>query len=157
MSEFKEHPIKIDGHLVSLHQWGLEEGEVVYSFKPHVDAVENKLNDLYSAAKPLLIGISGIAGSGKSVLAEVLKSLGNNVELITIKKNTGAQKANLIPKINCKSTTYVIDNCQEADSSSLKFAAENHTEKGGVIVLIARHRDDIWPNFPSEHVYYMNG
>lgn len=130
-----ERPIEIKGTEVLLHPWKRFLMEEKYSYKQQYDLIASIIAEMYSTSNMVPIYIEGETGSGKSVLAQVLKENGNNVEFINGYHSLFTTDDELTQMISDTRVTYIIDEAGYLSKQIINLA-EEHAKNGGLIILL---------------------
>lgn len=139
---YSERPISIDGTIVSLHAWPLQPKEEKYDYTQQIKAIELTVKNMFESSAIVPVFIEGQAGSGKSVLASVLKENGNNVEIIDVIRHRENGNNNPSKLIDDAKKTYIIDEAGYGDMEII-HRAEEHAKKGGLIILLLQSIRDL--------------
>jgi pantothenate kinase-related protein Tda10 len=139
-----ERPVTIKNGYAILHSWKWDSQELIINHTDNLKKMEQAINDCHSNYEPLLIGIEGGSGSGKTLLAKVLANSGNNVEYLNIAAITDlAYKPDLSKILIDHEKTYIVDEAGLTNTSTLHQAITNIVSQNGVVVLLYQHEQDL--------------
>ncbi len=146
----EERAITIKGTTATLHAWGDDNNEITLDYTMHVNEISKAIKELEEESLPKIIGIEGDPGSGKSNLAKVLHSSGNNTVLIDVTRlhSENSPYPDLTLAMSNLNKTYIIDEAGITNKNKLwkaitRLTSMGNAINGNVVILIYQRYIDV--------------
>jgi ABC-type dipeptide/oligopeptide/nickel transport system ATPase component len=120
-----------------------QEEDFSKDYNLEVDLVNSKLKNLPEKEKVVII--SGVSGSGKSLLATVLQNTISGSELIDqLDSYIGGKRVSLaLPLASSADVTYIVDGLEFVTQESSEAFCKSVLDVGGSVIVLTQSDDDL--------------